>query len=227
MRPTATRPSRDRVPRHFATAITGHVMTSGTDFFTLALHQRAHREFEARDVDDELVERCLDTATRAPSAENLQPWEFVVVRDPAKRAALGEIMRAAWRGAARSFSADRLSPTLLAEVERGAEGGIAAAPVLIVVCGNTERALPATLPSSVYPAVQNLLLAAAALGLGSAMTTLTAVAGAEQLQPLLDLPAHVKPMALVPLGWPARKLGANRRAPVRERAHREKFGNPW
>jgi nitroreductase len=198
-----------------------------TDFFTLARHQRAHREFERREVDDELVERCLDAATRAPSAENLQPWEFIVVRDPAKRAALGEIMRAAWRGAAREFSADRLAPALLADVDRGAEGGIAAAPVLIVVCGNTERALAATLPSSVYPAVQNLLLAAGALGLGSAMTTLTAVAGGDRLQSLLDLPDHMKPMAVVPLGWPARLLGPNRRAPVAERAHREKFGNPW
>ena len=52
-------------------------------FFDVVLHQRAHRQFADDPVADELVERCLRAATHAPSAENLQPWVFIVVRDPA------------------------------------------------------------------------------------------------------------------------------------------------
>jgi nitroreductase len=188
--------------------------------------QRAHRRFDDRPLDDDLVERCLEAATRAPSAENKQPWEFIVVRDPERRAAIGELTRDAWRAGGRAHSEGRLPADLLAEVDDGAEGAVAAAPVLVVVCGNAERGLPSTLPASVFPAVQNLLLAAGALGLGSAMTTL-ALQRADALRVLLALPDHVTPMAIVPLGWPARPLGPSRREPVADRAHRERWGEPW
>lgn len=196
------------------------------DFFAVVRGQRAHRRFDAADVDDALVERCLEAATRAPSAENRQPWEFVVVRDAERRASIGELTRQVWRGGGRAHSEDRLSPAMLAEVDAGAEGGIAAAPILVVVCGNAERGLAATLPASVFPAVQNLLLAAEACGLGSAMTTL-AVQRADALRALLGLPEHIVPMAVVPVGWPARRLGPSRRQPVAGRTHREQYGQPW
>jgi len=196
------------------------------DFFDVVLSQRATRRFSDAAVDDELVERCLEAATHAPSAENLQPWEFVVVRDPELRRAIGELTRDAWRAGGRVHSEGRLPQKLLDEVDEGAEGGIAAAPVLVVVCGSTERALAQTLPSSIYPAVQNLLLAAHALGLGSAMTTL-ALLKADELRTLLDLPPHLQPMALTPLGWPARPPGPPRREPVASKAHRDRFGRPW
>ena len=197
-----------------------------SDFLDVVRHQRAHRAFDQRDVADELVLQCLDAATRAPSAENRQPWEFVVVRDPASRGAIGELTRTAWRTAGRAHSEGRLTPEMLADVDRGAEGGIAAAPVLVVVCGDTERALASTLPSSVYPAVQNLLLAAGAVGLGSAMTTLT-LQRADDLRTLLALPEHVVPMALIPLGWPARRLGPSVRVAAALRSHRETYGQSW
>jgi nitroreductase len=196
------------------------------DFFAVALNQRACRSFSPESVSSELVERCLEAATHAPSAENRQPWVFIVVRDDDRRAAIGELTRRAWREAGRQHSEGRLTPALLADVDRGAEGGIAAAPVLVVVCGDRRLGLEPTLPSSVYPAVQNLLLAASALGLGSAMTTLT-VAFAAELRDLLNLPDEVRPMAVVPLGWPARPLGPPRRVPVRERAHLDSYGQPW
>jgi nitroreductase len=196
------------------------------EFFAVALSQRACRSFTADAVSDELVERCLEAATHAPSAENRQPWVFIVVRDPDQRAAIGELTRRAWREAGRRHSEGRLTPGLLADVEHGAEGGVAAAPVLVVVCGDSRLGLETTLPSSVYLAVQNLLLAATAVGLGSAMTTLT-VAFAGELRGLLHLPGEVRPMAVVPLGWPARRLGSPRRAPVRERAHLDRYGHPW
>jgi nitroreductase len=196
------------------------------DLFTVVRAQRACREFRADDVSDPLVERILEAATFAPSAENRQPWEFVVVRDERARARIGELTRDAWRRGGRAHSEARLSPKLLADVERGAEGGVSAAPVLVVVCGDVRRGLPTTLPESIFPAVQNLLLAANALGLGAALTTLP-TAFAPELGALLGLPAHVRPLAVVPVGYPARELGPPRREPASEHAHRERYGRRW
>jgi nitroreductase len=195
-------------------------------FFDVVFGQRACRQFSDRPVDEALVELCLRAATHAPSAENRQPWVFVVVREPERRDSIGNLMRRAWRERARQYSQDRLSPTLLRDVDQGAEGGIPAAPVVIVVCGGGRLGLESTLPSSVFPATQNLLLAATALGLGSAMTTLATFL-ADELASLLTLPPAVVPMAVVPLGWPRRPLGPPRRLPVQERAHREHYGRSW
>jgi nitroreductase len=196
------------------------------ELFDVILGQRACRAFAPDAVDDADVERCLEAATHAPSAENRQPWVFVVVRDPQRRAAIGELTQRAWRGGGRVFSEGRLAPGLLADVDQGAEGGVAGAPVLVVVCGDARLGLETTLASSVFPAVQNLLLAAAGLGLGSAMTTL-ATSFAAELRVLLELPEAVRPMVVVPLGRPARPLGPPRRVPVGQRAYRERYGTPW
>jgi len=196
------------------------------EFFDVVDGQRACRAFRPDPVDDELVERVLRAATGAPSAENRQPWAFVVVRDEGLRAGVGELARRAWEAGGRAYAEGRLPPALLADVDRGARGGVAGAPVLVVVCGDTRVGHPAAMAASVFPAVQNLLLAAVALGLGSAMTTLP-LTGGDELAALLDLPPEVVPMAVVPLGWPARPLGPPRRSPVAEKTHRDRYGNPW
>ena len=196
------------------------------DFFAVARAQRAHRSFTDDPVSDELVGRVLEVATRAPSAENRQPWEFVVVRDPELRERIGDLMRRAWEQHGRAHSEGRLSPALLADVDRGATGSISAAPVLIVVAADTARALTATIPSSIFPALQNLLLAAGALGLGSALTTI-ATAFADELRDVVGLPESVVPVAVVPLGVPAKPLGPSRREPFAAHAHRDRYGSPW
>jgi nitroreductase len=195
-------------------------------FFDVVLHQRACRSFDARPVDDGLVELCLRAATHAPSAENRQPWVFVVLRHDEQRQRVAALTRRAWREGGRAHSEGRLPAGLLDEVDQGAETGMESAPVLVVVCGDRDLGLEATLASSVFPATQNLLLAANALGLGSAMTTLATLFSTE-LASLLDLPDTVVPMAVVPLGWPARTLGPPRRLPVPERAHLDRYGTPF
>ncbi len=197
-----------------------------SDLFDVVHRQRACRNFSDETVDDTLVEKVLDAATFAPSAENRQPWVFVVVRDPARRAAIGAITRRAWEGGARAHSEGRLTPGLLADVDSGAKGGVAGAPVLVVVCGDTRLGDRRVLEASVFPAIQNLLLAATALGLGSSLTTLALVFGRE-LAAIVGLPDEVVPMAVVPLGWPARPLSAPRRIAVSDKAHRESFGAGW
>jgi nitroreductase len=200
--------------------------SSDPPFFDVALHQRACRHFDGRPVPDDLLEQCLRAATHAPSAENTQPWVFVVVRDAGLREEIADLYRRAWRQFGRPHSEHRIPRALLEDVERGAEVGMHEAPVLVVVCGDRTLAVESTLASSVYPATQNLLLAAGALGLGSALTTLVTVEPSD-LGRLLRLPASVLPMAVVPLGWPARTLGPPRRRPVSERAHLDRYGQPF
>jgi nitroreductase len=201
-------------------------VTEPPDFFSVLRSQRAHRAFTDEPVPDELVERVLEAATYAPSAENTQPWVLIVVREAAGRGQIGELNRRAWEGGGREFSRPRLSPEVFAKVEAGATGGIADAPVIVVVCGDTSRCVEAVLEASIWPAAQNLLLAAQALGLGAALTTITTVFG-DELRVLLALPGHVRPMGIVPLGWPAKPLGPPKRAPVAEKTFRERFGTPW
>ncbi len=196
------------------------------DFLGVVTRQRACRSFSTEPVDDDAIGLLLTAATFAPSAENKQPWEFVVVRDDATRAAIGELSRRAWEASGRAFSEGRLTPEMLADVDRGATGGVANAPVNIVVCADVQRGLEVTIPSSIFPAVQNLLLTATALGFGSALTTITTGFRSE-MQAVLGLPEHVRPIALVPIGHPARPLGPPRRVPFTEHTHRERYGHAW
>jgi nitroreductase len=199
---------------------------SDPGFFTVARGQRAHRVFTDDPVSDALIGRLLEVATYAPSAENRQPWEFVVVRDPVLREQIGELTQRAWEQHGRAHSEGRLSPELFAEVERGATGTISAAPVLIVVGADTTRCHPAAVPSSIFPAVQNLLLAAGAVGLGSALTTIT-TGFATELRAVVGLPESVVPVAVVPIGVPAKPLGPSRREPYADHTHRDRYGSPW
>jgi len=196
------------------------------DFLRVVTRQRACRSFSPEPVDDDAIGLMLTAATFAPSAENKQPWEFVVVRDDATRAAIGDLSRRAWEENGRAFSERRLTPEMLADVDHGATGGVANAPVNIVICADVRRGLEATIPSSIFPAVQNLLLTATALGFGSALTTIT-TAFRSEMQAILGLPEHVWPTALVPVGHPARPLGPPRRAPFTEHTHRERYGQAW
>jgi nitroreductase len=199
----------------------------GPGFFEVVLGQRACRAFTEEDVSDDDLVRMLEAAVHAPSAENAQPWVFVVVRDPARRAAIADLTRRLWEDAARAFAAPRLDPLLLDEVDRATAAGFGGAPVLVVAAGDTrDGTARRALPSSVLPAVQNLLLAAAALGYGSALTTLATMAGPE-LRTLLELPDGVEPLAVVPIGRPARPLGPPRRLPVATKAHRDRYGQPF
>jgi len=195
------------------------------DFFEVVLSQRAARSFLPDDIDDQTVERVLTAATHAPSAENSQPFVFVVVRDAGLRAAIGALTARLWEGA-RELEEQRLSPAFLRDVEQGATGGVAGAPVLIVVCGDTRLTYAQAMDASVFPAVQNLLLAAHALGLGSTLTTLP-VLGGDELSGLLNLPPEVVPVAVIPLGRLPERLGPPRRQPLQEKAHLNRYGAPF
>jgi len=195
-------------------------------FFAVARSQRAHRSFTTDPVPDDDLVRMLEAATWAPSAENSQPWLFVVVRDAGRRAALDDLARRLWAGGAKHATAHRSPAHVLAEVDRATEAGFGGAPVVVVVAGDTTACHRVSLASSVFPAVQNLLLAAASLGYGTALTTLATYA-TDEVRSVLDLPDHVDPLAIIPVGRPARPLGPSRREPVATRSHLDGYGRPF
>lgn len=193
-------------------------------FFDVVLAQRACRAFAADPVPDDDIARMLDAAVHAPSAENAQPWVFVVVRDDEQRRAIGELTRRLWDGGAGEHSRPRVDAGLFAEVDGAIRSDFGGAPVLVVAAGDGRDATTrATLGASIFPAVQNLLLAANALGYGSALTTLTTVAAAE-LRAVVNLPEGVEPMAVVPIGRPARPLGPPRRTPAASKTFHDRYG---
>ena len=195
-------------------------------FFDVVNRQRSCRSFRSDPVADDLIERMLSAATHAPSAENRQPWEFIVIRDTGTRHRVGELMLHAWTNGAQQWSEGRLTASLLDDVDVGMRGGVANAPVLIAACVDLDRTMEVTTGSSMFPAIQNLLLAATALGLGTALTTI-ATAFEQQLRALLALPETVRVVAIIPLGWPERTLGPPRRNPFATHTHRETYGTAW
>jgi nitroreductase len=192
--------------------------------------QRACRRFEPDGkVLDADLERMFQAAVHAPSAENTQPWSFVVVRNDQTRAQLADWWTETWNAGGGDFVRQSLDDkVLVADLEYGFNrGGFAAAPVVVVVCADTERVPEIYAPSSIYPAVQNLLLAAADLGYASCLTTGLTTFGVDRVREKLQLPDTLLPMAAVYLGRPARKLAAPRRHPAASVTYRELFGNPW
>lgn len=187
-----------------------------SDLEQLLATQRAIRHFDGRPVDDSVVEQVLAAATRAPSARNIQPWRFIVIRDAGTKGKLGKIFDEL---GAQFYGTGAPDRTPWEEV-----------PVLIAITseyafGKAESGI-AALGASIYPAVQNMLLAAHALGLGSVLTTRWKAREAE-VRPLLGLPESMAVHAIIPLGYPTKRYGKNIRKPVAAVTSREQFGTPW
>lgn len=188
--------------------------------------QRAHRSFTDEAVDEPTITDILDLATRAPSAQNTQPWEFVVVQDAERRAAIWELAARLWEMGAKDATDGKVDDHMTSDVEQAVLGGFAKAPVSVVVCADTERWPANLMDSSIWPAIQNIMTAATAHGLGSALTTIGTIL-VDDLRSILALPETLEPKAVIPIGHPARTLGSSRREPVGEHAHREEFGRAW
>jgi nitroreductase len=177
------------------------------DVSELFRHQRAVRTFSDRPVDGETIEAVLTAATHAPSGSNTQPWRFIVVRDAAVKSALSTEYEAAFADA----YADR-APARASDRQPWAE-----VPVLIVACVTVPRTGRTGIQTgaSIYPACQNLMLAARSLGLGSVLTTLHRVRRA-RIHEILGIPEGWDTAAIIPLGWPTRSYGPNHRRPASE-----------
>ena len=89
-----------------------------------------------------------------------------------------------------------------------------------------KQAAPWTAGASIYPAVENIILACRALGLGTVLTTNHTVAE-EEVKAVLNLPAHITTFALMPIGWPEHRFGPLHRRPIAEVAHAEHWSTAW
>jgi nitroreductase len=224
---------------------------SDIGLFEAIYSARSIRKLSADPVPEELITRILETATQAPSGGNAQNWVFVVVRDPETRAKLGAVYRKGSDIASAVYAA-RGRPAHLSETQYRRFMGsgawlwdhLAEAPVILVVC-QRQRAMPAreALPpeisyaaelayldrirgASIYPAVQNIILACRALGLGTVLTT-NHIRVEDEVREALGIPDDVASFALMPIGWPLENFGPLTRKPVREIAFADRWGNPW
>ncbi len=187
---------------------------------------RAMRYLTDEPVADELVEAVLFAATRASSPGNTQGWTFVVVRDPAQRARIGEAiapLAANLRGLPEPD--DPTERRTLAGARHMLET-IGTAPVLIFVCA--ENVYPPHAPnerwmwSAAYAASQNLCVAARSLGLGTVFSTFHSRAEPE-VRAVLGLPEHVFLATTIPLGHPAKAFGPMTRKPLHEVVRRDRW----
>jgi nitroreductase len=219
-----------------------------------AIHTaRSLRRLKPDPVPQALITQVLDAAIRAPSGGNAQTWSFFVVRDPHLRRELGRLYRKGSDIAAASYAA-RGRPAHLTQdqFDRMMAAGkylwdhMGEAPVLLVPCLRPPPAPPYdALPpamqaryaeeleymrrirgASIYPAVQNIMLACRGLGLGTVLTT-NHIRCEDEVKALLGIPADVDTYGLMPIGWPMGKFGPLTRRPLAEVAFDDRWGAAW
>jgi nitroreductase len=197
--------------------------------------QRAVRRLRPDPVDDALVLRLIELALKAPTGSNAQNWEFVVVKDRAVKARLARRNRQAWSlygGIGRRVAANDPKMLRVLDAVQWQADHFEEIPVIVVACLKGAR-LPwpnvasASYYGSIFPSVQNLLLAARAAGLGAALITLP-LWSTFSVRRILGLPWNVTPCAVVPIGWPIGKYGPTTRRPVGDVVSLDRYGNrPW
>lgn len=184
------------------------------DVFEAMSTCRAMRYLAPDPVDDELIEQIITAATWAPSPGNSQGRDFVVVRDQAKKAAIGDAIEAVMADRVAAMERPDRTHRLMLDGTEHLVRTLKTCPVLILVCGKTVYPYQAPRESfvwsSIYPAAQNLIVAARALGLGTVFTTFQGTAE-PTIRATLDIPDDVHIGCLIPVGWPERAFGPLKR----------------
>lgn len=215
-----------------------------TDLYEAMSTLRAVRKLRTDPIPDDVLERVLQAACWAPTGGNQQPWRVIVVRDDARKAGLQDIYRPEWQRYAAGFVArlDGLPDDQLAKWRKVIAAGdhladhLHEAPAILLFCADpklmaiTDAKLDRISMvggGSVYPAVQNAMLACVAEGLGCTLTTLHCRREPE-VKDLLDIPDHWATLAMVPIGYPVgRGHGPITRQPPAKMAYRDTFGTAW
>jgi nitroreductase len=211
---------------------------SGTphiELFEAMRTARSLRRFRPEPVPDEVLARCLQAATWAPSGSNAQNWRFIVLRSPEARAILGPAFRAGWEWVCTKIygyeprPADddtshqaRMTRTMLHLVDNFEH-----VPVYVLFChkltGFVDEFLEA---GSIFPAMQNFLLAARAHGLGTVPSTWFTFAE-DKLRDYVGIPEGWRIAALVAVGWPEGNHGPVRRRPLHKVTALDTWDTPF
>lgn len=197
---------------------------------------RAIRRFTHEQIPDADLSAMLFAATRAPTGSNRQPFRFLVLRDGPSAVRAKELLGGAFRelwadkraadrydggsGSEADSPKARMAAVMQRFVDRFEE-----TPVVVLACLRPWRGTDPTIGASVYPACQNLLLAARALGWGGVIT-MWHTAVEEDLRRVLEIPDEILIMATIPLGRPEGRHGPVRRRPVRELVFEDRWEAP-
>ncbi len=202
------------------------------EFFEVVHTQRSIRTFKPDPVPEEELWKMLDAAIRAPSGSNTQPWGFLVVRDDAKRQAIARaVLAEAGDLEERRQEALQLDPTRqrMRLASLAFRENVASAPVLIIPClvaptSPTTDITSLHAGSSIYGAVQNMMLAARALGIGTVLTTFD-MSIEDTIREEFGLPDDAQPVAVIPVGYPdGQRFGPTTRKPVETVTHWDGWG---
>lgn len=188
----------------------GERSVSAQNFEEVVLQRRSIRRYQSRDVPESVVADILETTRQAPSSMNGQPWCFVVVRDAETKRRISELKNRFCPPEKRSYSADFISR----------------APVIVVVGVDQDRSFGRDLENGVL-ATAWLLLAAQEHGLGSVYLSAYQPhdRGLEvELSNLLHLPEEIRPVTLLPLGYPDETPSTKQLRPLAEMIHHEFYG---
>jgi nitroreductase len=181
---------------------------------------RAMRRLDPdRPVSEADLWTILEAATKAPSGGNRQVARWLVVTDAERRARIGSIYGDSWRSI-RDVYAQGVTEGGQSRILQSADhlaDHMGEAPVIIVPCSRTDD------PASIYPACQNLFLAARALGLGTALTTVHRLRE-DEVRAVLEIPAEVRTWAMIPVGYPTGRWGEAARRPVEETTYWDRYG---
>ncbi len=208
-------------------------MSTEPGLFEIMRSTRSMRRLKPDPVPDDMIRQVLDAGVCAANGGNMQNWRFLVVQDPTVKAKVGALYKRAWDeqvgpkyragGPALGMTAERFARML--EAAQYLADHFHEAPVWIVPCASSATH-GRTAGSSVYPAVQNMLLAARALGLGATLTTLY-LAFEQEAEAALGLPEGVHSYAILPIGYPMGKFGPVRRTALEQVVYRDKWGQAW
>ena len=184
------------------------VVTIGEDvpLFGAIRTARAIRRLRPDPVPPELIRKVCEAGTFAPSGGNRQPWSFVAVSEPERRAWIADRYRTAFARYAEAAAEVAKSPDYSDAKRRNVRAAtylaehLHEAPVLLFVAGWKRRG--ETQHQALFPCIQNVLLACRAVGLGASLTTVHTGAGRE-VDAWLGLPENCPTCALLPIGWPS------------------------
>lgn len=194
----------------------------GTDNLWDAMFtQRAIRYWQDKPVPRDVLERVIESASKAPSGSNLQPWVFIVLDDAASRGQIGDALKAIYEGGplkemiARGEQVEDRSQRLMMKGAKSFFSNLASAPAMVIPCLyklSSPTPDPGSLEagSSIYMAVQNLMLSARGLGLGTVMTTAHTLIN-DSLREITGIPDNAYPVALIPIGYPDANFGPTKR----------------
>ena len=187
---------------------------------------RAMRYLKPDPIEPNLIEEIVTAATWAPSPGNSQGRDFLIVTDEASRRKIGDAIEEAMASRVAEMERPDRTHRLMLDGTEHLVSTLKTCPVLIFICG--KKIYPHQAPresfiwSAIYPAAQNLILAARALGLGTVFTTFQGSAE-PTIRETLSIPDDVFIGCMIPMGWPAKKFGPLKREPFENVAHR----NSW